>query len=92
MTEFLLPLVEPGLTFGELDARFAHVRGNRMAKATVENALVDLAAKAKGVPLHELLGGPRKRIPSGISLGLQESPADLVREVAAAVARRATTA
>ena len=83
--EFLLPLVEPGLTFGELDTRFAHVRGNRMAKATVENALVDLAAKAKGVPLHEILGGPRKRIPSGISLGLQETPADLVKEVAAAV-------
>lgn len=85
VSEFLLPLVEPGLTFGELDARFAHVRGNRMAKATVENALVDLAAKAKGVPLHELLGGPRKRVPSGISLGIQETPADLVREVAAAV-------
>jgi O-succinylbenzoate synthase len=85
VTEFLLPLVEPGLTFGELDARFAHVRGNRMAKATVENAVVDLAAKAKRVPLHEILGGPRKRIPSGISLGLQETPADLVKEVAAAV-------
>lgn len=85
VTEFLLPLVEPGLTFGELDTRFSHVRGNRMAKATVENALVDLAAKAKGVPLHEILGGPRKRIPSGISLGLQETPADLVKEVAAAV-------
>ncbi|MBK9088216.1 MAG: o-succinylbenzoate synthase [Holophagales bacterium] len=85
VTEFLLPLVEPGMTFGELDTRFAHVRGNRMAKATVENALVELAAKAKGVPLHEFLGGPRKRIPSGISLGLQETPADLVKEVAAAV-------
>ncbi len=85
VTEFLLPLVEPRMTFGELDERFTHVRGNRMAKATVENALVDLAAKAKGVPLHELLGGPRKRIPSGISLGLQETPADLVKEVAIAV-------
>ncbi|MBK9965783.1 MAG: o-succinylbenzoate synthase [Holophagales bacterium] len=85
VTEFLLPLVEPGLTFGELDARFAHVRGNRMAKATVENALVDLAAKARGIPLHEILGGPRKRIPSGISLGIQETPADLVKEVASAV-------
>ncbi len=87
VSEFLLPLVEPGLTFGELDARFAHVRGNRMARATVENALVDLAAKRKGAPLHDLLGGPRKRIPSGISIGLQESPEALVSEVADAVAR-----
>jgi len=87
LTEFLLPLVEEGLTFLELDARFGRVRGNRMAKATVENALVDLAAKRLGVPLHELLGGPRKRVPSGISIGLQESPEALVREVAEAVAR-----
>jgi len=87
VTEFLLPLVEEGLTFLELDARFARVRGNRMAKATVENALVDLAAKRAGAPLHELLGGARRRIPSGISIGLQESPAALVSEVADAVAR-----
>ncbi|MBK6406653.1 MAG: o-succinylbenzoate synthase [Holophagales bacterium] len=84
---FLLPLVEAGLTLGEVDSRFQHVRGNRMAKATVENALVDLVAKAGGVPLHEVLGGPRKRISSGISLGLQETPADLVKEVEAAVAK-----
>jgi O-succinylbenzoate synthase len=38
--------------------------------------------------LHELLGAKRKRIPSGISLGLQESPAELVREVEAAVTRK----
>lgn len=87
LTEFLLPLVEEGLTFLELDGRFARVRGNRMARATVENALVDLAAKRLGVPLHELLGGPRKRVPSGISIGLQESPSALVAEVEEAVAR-----
>lgn len=87
VAEFLLPLVEPDLTFLELDGRFGHVRGNRMAKASLENALVDLAAKRKGVPLHELLGGARKRIPSGISIGLQDSPAALVTEVGEAVAR-----
>ena len=86
--EFLLPLVEPGLTLGELDDRFRRVRGHRMAKATVENALVDLAAKTKGLPLHELLGAPRKRIPSGISIGIQETPAALVGEVESAVAKR----
>ncbi|MBK9375949.1 MAG: hypothetical protein IPN03_20085 [Holophagales bacterium] len=48
VTEFLLPLVEAGMTLGEVDSRFQHVRGNRMAKATVENALVDLVAKAGG--------------------------------------------
>ena len=31
VAEFLLPLVEPGLTFLELDARFGHVRGKPRA-------------------------------------------------------------
>ncbi len=86
ITDFLLPLVEEGITLGELDRRFRHVRGHQMAKATVENALVDLIAKSSGRPLHELLGRPRTRIPSGISIGLQESPAALVAAVAEAVA------
>jgi len=83
--EFLLPLVEPGVTLGELDRKFRHVRGNGMAKATVENALLDLVAKRKQVPLHELLGWPRKRIMSGISIGIQESPAALLAAVDEAV-------
>ena len=42
--DFLLPLVEPDLTIGEILEAFRHVRGHGMAKATVENALLDLAA------------------------------------------------
>ena len=86
VTDFLLPLVEAGITLGELDRRFRHVRGNRMAKATVENALVDLIAKRSGRPLHEVLGRPRTRIMSGISIGLQDSPAALLAAVEEAVA------
>jgi O-succinylbenzoate synthase len=85
--DFLLPLLKPQVTLGELARRFARVRGHRMAKAVVENALLDLMAKRRGVPLHELLGFPRKRIPSGISLGLMDSPEALVAAVAQAVAR-----
>jgi O-succinylbenzoate synthase len=84
--DFLLPLVESGITIGELDRRFRRVRGHQMAKATVENALIDLIAKRTGRPLHELLGHPRRRIPSGISIGLQETPAALLAVVDEAVA------
>ncbi len=87
LRDFLLPLLEPQVTLPELARRFERVRGHRMAKAVVENALLDLIAKRRGVPLHQLLGFPRKRIPSGISLGLQESPAALVAAVERAVAR-----
>lgn len=83
--DFLLPMLEPGLTLGELMARFRPVRGHGMAKATVENALLDLIAKRKGVPLHELLGFPRRPIMSGVSLGIQESPEALVAAAGVAV-------
>ncbi|MBP7146233.1 MAG: o-succinylbenzoate synthase [Acidobacteria bacterium] len=83
--DFLLPCLEPRGTVGELLARFRRVRGHQMAKAAVENALLDVLAKRAGVALHELLGAPRKRIPSGISIGLQDSIDALLAKVAEAV-------
>ena len=84
--DFLLPIVEEGITIGELCRRFRSVRGHQMAKATVENALIDLIAKRTQRPLHEVLGRPGRRIPSGISIGLQETPAELLAAVEEAVA------
>jgi o-succinylbenzoate synthase len=88
IAEFLLPLVEPGITLGELETRFGHVRGHRMAKATIENALLILIAEQQGVPLHALLGRPAVPIPSGLSIGLQDSPDALLRIVDRAVERK----
>ena len=85
---FLLPLLEPGLPFGELLERFRAVRGHTMAKATIENAVVDLLALRKGVPVHEALGFPARRIMSGLSIGLKDSPAELVAAVQVAVDKR----
>jgi O-succinylbenzoate synthase len=86
--DFLLPLIEPGITLGELEARFGHVRGHGMAKATIENALINLIATQKGVPLHQILGWPAKKIMSGISIGLKETPAELMAAVEKAVAKK----
>jgi len=61
-----------------------NIRGHHMAKAALEMAAWELAARAAGVPLAELLGGVRRRIPVGVSLGLQESPAALVAKARAA--------
>ena len=88
LKDFLLPLVEPGITLGELEGRFRHVRGHGMAKATVENGLLILIALQKGRPLHELLGRRAKKIMSGISIGLKESPAELLAAVEQAVAKK----
>jgi O-succinylbenzoate synthase len=86
--DFLLPLIEPGITLGELEARFRHVRGHGMAKATVENGLLNLIATGKSVPLHALLGRPARKIPSGLSIGLKETPAELLAAVERAVAKK----
>ena len=85
--DFLLPMVEPGITVGELEARFRRVRGHGMAKATVENALLILIAMQRSVPLHGLLGRPARRIPSGVSIGLKDTKAELLQAVARAVER-----
>jgi O-succinylbenzoate synthase len=58
------------------------VRGHRMARAGLEAALSDAFAKAKGISLSEFLGGTRKRIDVGVSVGLQSSPARLVEVIA----------
>lgn len=86
--DFLLPLVEPGIALGELEGRFRHVRGHGMAKATVENGLLNVIALQKGQPLHELMGRPAKRIMSGISIGLKGSQAELLAAVERAVAKK----
>ena len=54
-----------------VDAMFAHIRGNRMAKAAIETAIWDLDAKRQSTPLWKLLGGTQREIPCGVSIGLQ---------------------
>ena len=59
-------------------ASSARVRGNRMAKATLENAIWDLEAQREGISLSRLLGGVRESIPCGVSLGIQSSIPELL--------------
>jgi O-succinylbenzoate synthase len=63
---------------GECQRIFRPVRGNRMAKATLENAIWDLEAQREGVSLSRLIGGVRRTIPCGVSLGIQSSIPELM--------------
>ena len=65
---------------------FKQVRGHRMAKAALENAVWDLEAQMEGVPLSQLLGGTRKIIPCGVSIGIQSSPEKLMDKIATELA------
>ncbi len=70
----VLLLAVVGKTFrnpNELVASYAFLKGNRMAKATLETAFWDLWAKSLGQPLANVLGGTRDSIPVGVSLGIQ---------------------
>jgi O-succinylbenzoate synthase len=76
---------------GDCPRIFRQVRDNRMAKATLENAIWDIEAQREGVPLWQLLGGVQETIPCGVSLGIQPSIAELLdvieRELAAGYQR-----
>ena len=63
---------------GECPRIFYQVRGNPMAKATLENAIWDLEAQREGISLAQLLGGVRETIPCGVSLGIQSSIPELL--------------
>jgi O-succinylbenzoate synthase len=56
---------------GDCPKIFKKVRGNPMAKAALENAIWDLEAQIEKAPLYELLGGTKKRIACGVSIGMQ---------------------
>jgi O-succinylbenzoate synthase len=88
LDEFLIPLllkleiahprdVWPGL---------ARVRGHEMAKAALEMAVWELWARREGQPLGRVLGGEKSTIEAGVSVGLQDDEAALVRKVETEIA------
>jgi len=62
-------------------------RGHLMARATVEMGAWGLAAVRRGEPLARTLGGTREKVVTGISIGIQASPDDLVTRARAAFAQ-----
>jgi len=83
LTEYVLP----GIVGKEVDGAggildpVGWIRGHPMALATVEMGGWCLEAEEKGVSLKERLGGARNAVPVGVSVGLQGSDEDLLRQV-----------
>jgi O-succinylbenzoate synthase len=71
---------------GSCPGIFRQVRGHRMAKAALENAVWDLEAQVENVPLAQLLGGTRSTIPCGVSIGIQPSVEELMDKIATELA------
>lgn len=57
------------------------VTAGHFAKAGVETAFWDLGAQRAGKPLHEMLGGTRSQVESGLAVGLYDDIDDMLRTV-----------
>jgi len=83
LKDYLIPLVfqksldEPEKFYDEVRI----FKGHPMAKAGLELALWDLVAKQKNLPLWKLYGGSQKEIPSGVSIGIQDSEFQLIDRI-----------
>jgi len=83
MAKYLIPaLLGKSIGSGrECPKLFARVRGHRMAKGALENAVWEAESMEKGVPLWKLLGGTRRQIECGVSLGIQDTVEQLLEKV-----------
>jgi O-succinylbenzoate synthase len=83
LCEFLAPMVlgRQVEAAAGVFALMRPVRGHRMAKATIETACWDLEAKKLDVPLWKHLGGTRREIASGVSIGIQDTPQILLDKI-----------
>ncbi len=83
LQDFLIPSII-GKDISKIDEAIHHyskVRGHRMAKAGLEAALWDLIAKSKNISLSKLIGGTRNKIDVGVSIGIQSSVPDLIKNI-----------
>jgi o-succinylbenzoate synthase len=75
LTDFILPNIVGREASGPEDilTPVDWIRGHGMAKAAVEMAGWDLAARMDGVSLSKKIGGEREVVPVGVSIGLQST-------------------
>src|SRR5260370_18374353 len=57
------------------------IRGHRMGKGALENAVWDAEAQARQLPVWRLLGGTQPEIACGVSIGIQDSVEQLLEKI-----------
>ncbi len=83
LRDYLVPLVLKEDVFSPVDfyKEAQRYRGHPMAKSGLELALWDLMAKESGLPLWKVNGGLKTEIPSGVSIGIQDSIPQLLKRI-----------
>lgn len=88
--KYLIPLLlkTVDIRADKITDLFKGIKGHNMSKAMIENGVMDLYARKIGKPLYYILGGRKKRIRSGISLGISEDVDDLLEQINEAVRKK----
>ncbi len=83
LRDFLIPsILNVAWEHPDYAARhWAPVRGNNFAKAGLEMACWDLYTRAQGRAVAEALGGTRREIHSGVSLGIEPTVQGILEQV-----------
>lgn len=66
---------------GEFRKLYGKVKGNRFARSGMEMAAWDLIGRKNGQSLSSLLGGSRKEVEVGVSLGIENDISKLMNQV-----------
>jgi O-succinylbenzoate synthase len=85
LTRFLVPalLARADVTAEDVADALAFVKGNRMAKAAIEMAILDAQLRARGDSFATYLGGVRDVVDAGVSVGIMDTIPELVDAVGA---------
>ena len=88
LIEYLAPQVlhHPFECASAVGARTAHIRGHNMARGGLEAAVWDLEARLNSQPLWQAIGGTRREIPCGVSIGIQDGVPQLLEKIEAEAA------
>jgi O-succinylbenzoate synthase len=83
LAEYLAPMLTaaPAVTAARVQAALAPIKGNQMAKAALETAVLDAELRAKHMSFAQYLGAVRDRVPVGVSVGIPGSLAELISQV-----------
>lgn len=77
----------PGFGAESIKPALQAVKGHQMAKHVLETAVLDAELKELGVSFARHLGAIRKRVPSGVSVGILDSIPELVETVGQYIAQ-----
>ncbi|WP_206207722.1 o-succinylbenzoate synthase [Virgibacillus indicus] len=83
MEDFLIKILQENKIShpDEVSELFKPIKGHNMAKSALEGAIWDLYAKRKNITLAKALGGEKKEIEVGISIGIHPSVKDLLQTI-----------